>query len=1503
MQEDVHVFQGIKRDAHPIRQDKQFLWDAHNIRLTTRDGDTMMSITNEKSTNELMRFATGETYIGHAILGKYLILFTKTGSTDTIYRIEMGTLKKVVLFKGDLNFSTEYPIQAIADYESELVQKVYWVDGKNNPRVINIVKPELLKVAEASDYTSVYTDSPFGFVQNLTLNEDVAVERMPNGSGIFSPGVIQYAFTYYHKYGQESNIFHVTEPLYVSYNDRGGSPEDNISTAFQLHVDGIQSNFQYLRIYSILRTSIDAIPTVKRITDIELSGATEITYVDNGTTGDIVDPSMLLYIGGKDIVAGCISSKDNTLFLGDITYERKEVQSIEGLPQAVKSLGITTGTRTEELSDYGSSNSIYKYHNQLTKNTSTFKVGETYRLGLQFQYKNGEWSEPLFIKDTEMTGQRPAITDQSVILPVFKASIASLKTIAGNNGYLKVRPLIVMPSTKDKTILAQGILCPTVFNAGNRESNTPFAQSSWFLRPFCSQDPTTANGGAATEGAIAEFRHYNPLITGFDRGSEIQNMFLDTDATSNTANTLDTSLKKAKEALTGSDRDSSYEAMYYVDQSILTFHSPDIEFDDATMLAINGNTGLEVKLVGVVPFNSNCGDINIQESSVVVDPDASGFIHRSIINPSHGGRSLISGLFYEDAYVDEGKNADKFYRQDVIRPWMTYLWHRSGSLNNDCVRPEGKGSRTAILKKKIISNIKFSKDVSWLSGDPINIPSSEIQVFNSNEVSLLKIKDPNNKTGDITYYGNVDSMNASYSKFRLVVGSAETYELSNGVTKFSGYIIVSDGDKISELYFSNLSVNPQSGNKVTGTMSGTVTSHTTVRVPVQTEDNITGEVKIEYKNVDLYGASFDITIDSGSSSSRAYTGSITINGDAYSIRGNTTFDISYKKKARAQTAFNFGAGLVSIDPSNGYIGDYQEALKLPKDAVRIKYKSTPHLLLATQYENGARKPLPVISGTSKKNVSGADIYWQSNEATSIPTYSDIAVSRFTSLTGVPAAYLWLAEIRQNNVTNRFGGDTQEALMNNLWIPAGPAIRLDSDEELTWKWGDTWFQRYDCLKTYPFTTEDENQVVEIGSFMCETRVNIDGRYDRNRGAVSNLNMSPLNFNLMNPVYSQKNTFFNYRMLDADYYKVNSYPSQLMWTGVKSPAAIQDAWTNLHTASSLDLDGANGRLVSVQPFNDLLIGFQESGVQQILFNSRVQIQASDGVPIEIANSQKVEGTRAFSNIIGCQDKFGIITTPAGVYFIDNEKHHLYVFNEGIRDLGLSLGSLYWPRENYSNMTWRFKPSKSGNNGVRLYYDSKFQDVYFTPGADYGKTDIREALCFSEQLNQFTSLMSYGGAVMFSLDSKFYSIANNEDGIMALYENFSGDTYNTIFGKPRPFSFSFISNDNPTITKIFDTVELRSDCYNKSDLLGDEYSTKVQTGQPFDYIRVDNEYQDTKDVAFNAANLRKKFRIWRALIPRNYGTRERIRNPWAKITLGCKSPGTNFTILHDLSVKYTI
>ena len=180
-----------------------------------------------------------------------------------------------------------------------------------------------------------------------------------------------------------------------------------------------------------------------------------------------------------------------------------------------------------------------------------------------------------------------------------------------------------------------------------------------------------------------------------------------------------------------------------------------------------------------------------------------------------------------------------------------------------------------------------------------------------------------------------------------------------------------------------------------------------------------------------------------------------------------------------------------------------------------------------------------------------------------------------------------------------------------------------------------------------------------------------------------------------------------------------------------------------------------------------------------------------------------------------------------------------------------------------------------------------------------------------------MSYGGIqAMFNFGDGFYSLKNNGGGNLELYQNNIGD-YNNFYGNIKGWSFSFISNQNPTLTKIFDTVDLRADHYLINE------SEQLLNSCPINFMEVNNEYQDSGIIPLNSKSIRKKFRIWRGLLPRNKSTRQRIRNPWSMITLGWTpdigqsssntnvehNPGqsnnndTNKAVIHDVSVKYTI
>lgn len=73
-----------------------------------------------------------------------------------------------------------------------------------------------------------------------------------------------------------------------------------------------------------------------------------------------------------------------------------------------------------------------------------------------------------------------------------------------------------------------------------------------------------------------------------------------------------------------------------------------------------------------------------------------------------------------------------------------------------------------------------------------------------------------------------------------------------------------------------------------------------------------------------------------------------------------------------------------------------------------------------------------------------------------------------SASGSRNSTLVLAELRRKNVSVKFGGNNENDLRNNIWVPSGKPISLESNETADYKYGDTWYSRYDCLKTYPFT---------------------------------------------------------------------------------------------------------------------------------------------------------------------------------------------------------------------------------------------------------------------------------------------------------------------------------------------------------------------------------------------------------------------------------------------------
>ena len=473
-------------------------------------------------------------------------------------------------------------------------------------------------------------------------------------------------------------------------------------------------------------------------------------------------------------------------------------------------------------------------------------------------------------------------------------------------------------------------------------------------------------------------------------------------------------------------------------------------------------------------------------------------------------------------------------------------------------------------------------------------------------------------------------------------------------------------------------------------------------------------------------------------------------------------------------------------------------------------------------------------------------------------------------------WLWLGEIYKDT-SPTFGGDNEYALQNNKWEIAGNTVPLLDGATLEWSIGDTYYQRFDTLKTYAYADTDENSVIDITSFMVETRLNIDGRYDRNRGQESNLNMSPKNFNLFNKVYTQKNNFFTYSITPKEVVDRLKFPTQITWSLAKTPGENIDQWLNTTMSAILDLDGRKGGLTSLETMGNEIIAFQEKGIANIIYNPRTQISATDGTPIYIANSAKVEGFKYISDNVGSQDKWSIVSSPNGLYFVDLYNKGIYKFNGQLEDISNAQGFHSWCIKNLN------KDSK-----ILGFYDYKNKDVYFINSEwDY------PCLAFNEFTNSFSSFYSYENAKLAYLHGEGVWVKN--DG--SIYSHQKGD-YNSFFGKnDEDYHVTIVCNQDGNLSKIFNNIEFRADSWEGNTAVADK---------SIDYLAIETDYQKKTEEPlvfkqYGPSNLKKKFNVWRANIPREKGTRNRFRDVWAKITLGGIGNARK-TRLNDIVVYYT-
>lgn len=1824
---------GMNQDLSVSAFNPEFSFENHNLRLSTNEGNTLMSWVNEKGP-AILEFEIGNKQnsiseikgivLGTAVISNKLVLFTHeeietneetdTNIPDHIYLIEFSDntrtkVKGEELFNGNLEFSLDNPLETLVSYENDLVQKVYWTDGKNQPRVININE----------DYEKYYTDvttraainTIFDFVREIKLNEKVKVTKLNNGSGTFPAGVIQYAFTYFTKYGQESNIFHTTPLYYTSHNDRAGSPEDAVSNAFKINITDLDDTFDYVRIYSIMRTSLDGTPIVKRIQDVK---------IDNSliTTEDEVSP--LVPFAGKDSffistdgVGGYIRSEDYEN-INSVKHSLPDIGKTEWdpKPQAfifdeewnTQGNGLDVDFSSDpgvvieyEYDDINNEATVLKIYNTSDEYKNAFiavipeAVTVTKSVSQEIEVAEEE-IQPVTIAEGEESSNIESIKPPkyelkpvSITYNVTKIAAEAFKdnktidkltipnTIVeiGDKAFYNFSGDIYCKITADnirnKDGLKNGLLDNNNPNEG-RIFNKPETNTSSGMNLIIPDGTLEAYESAGWTRDVSEdnidgffdsittasfYRDYDPR---FYDGAEYYYVFKKSDYEK-------LILKYGEPAFTWKDGASDNATIFYFPQYtrfegynnvdpllngvllcedlidgewkplplkriMYSRQTPTIQYidtntegtiEDVTKLLYLGGEDIKAKTISAKDGTLFLGNIEIQRPSVadiqssVLDKNevtvASPLIKSNniICTAKRRPYSLVNKgeLGYintlscpEEVHDNEGNlvsyqgascfKSNEYYRlglqfQYKTGKWSDPIWigDKQWVSNDELGSNDSKGPRADAsgnnpnFSTKNIGVLAVPEFEYTLSSDIINeLISKEYKrvravyvqpgledrtilyqgVLNPTMYRLVdRRSNPDNTTNPVDD-GIIHAQSSWLFRTPINVSSTTGYRDNygyGGMVPYVGELPSIYGDMSKAVKFSvwgNLyqvdddheaSWNPTSGVSVwmpyyrsTEIMgyfdwkdmyrvdAGFVTFHSP---DLELEDtNINYSLTsarlytVGYTNLSQTFGDIDIQTSTptiGSLGSGFKHRAIKTHGYSALISGNFYEDnlvwvtklkddesTPIYERLRDEGEDDRGPVLWPVfmwhrkgSLNNDVNRDNQSAKLLKKiisnyrnstfthyekeiqrsfvdmqvfnsneasQIIKVNgkvYQGCVDTVLAPSKETGfyfVGEPLRdklsnwvpsfedvPITKTFQKDILDPDsndwvyiLQHRKNDAWIIDPYAynhpynlsgwesmgnnyddlgkkspgvaffkdvvpikykstpHIAIQLATSPTDTGTLSGWLdnkgwgalcvAEIRIDyNPAILYGGTSNDALQAATWIPCGPIVQLvqDKDATIEFKWGDTYFQKHECLKTYPYTTEDINQVIEIGSFYLESRVNVSGRYDRNRGLTSNLHVSPQNFNLINPVYSQQDNIFNYRILPEDYYKINKFSNQITWTKTKTSGEVTDMWTNITLASTLDLDGANGELNKLTKVNNNLYAFQDKAIAQILYNESTQISTTEGVPVEIANTGKVNGSRYINTEVGCSNKESILETVNGIYFIDQNSKSIYLFNGQLSNLSNKLGMNSWCSQNIPSYKIDWSPNYFENFISR--YDKQNQEVLFI--------NKDTALAFSEKLGTFTSFYDYG-SVPYLCNIEGTSIWVTKEG--KLWKHQAGE-YCNFFGQEKPYGMILVGNPEPQVDKMFTNLEFRA--YADEDDV-----------TPFDSLTTWNEYQEGKYTFTNdmkkASFLSKKFRMWRCNIPRDREhIMDRMRGPWLYLKLEKDTDTSSRVEIHDIAMTY--
>lgn len=491
--------------------------------------------------------------------------------------------------------------------------------------------------------------------------------------------------------------------------------------------------------------------------------------------------------------------------------------------------------------------------------------------------------------------------------------------------------------------------------------------------------------------------------------------------------------------------------------------------------------------------------------------------------------------------------------------------------------------------------------------------------------------------------------------------------------------------------------------------------------------------------------------------------------------------------------------------------------------------------------------------------------------------------------------LMLAEliITDANVAigNIYGGNSFEDRSRTTYIEIGNYAPIATTFVQIDNPGDTYVGTFQFARISKLDNEilDDQvlQLTEIVSYPVESTIDLKNRNDLSLfDWDSEFQPTYDEYVKYNRVYSQQPTLVGNTSEDFTFRRIKGFDTRIQATKLKIPNESVDSWTDILENEVMDLDGKYGSISNIMVWKDNMYSFQDEAISSISINPRIQIQGSDGVALELGTGGILYDWTYITTKSGSINKWGIIAGKKGIYYYDALNKAIGRIPDAINTLLSDAKGMH----SYFSSNYNYNLLKVDNpllaTGVVFGYDNLNNDVYFT----LMQGDKSFTRCYNELKDAFIDLKTYIPSRYINKGEKLI-ISDSTNKV--LWEQFKGD-YNIFYGTPQS-SFVILQVNPEDISTVFDTIQYNSEIYlNDID----------QPEKTLTHIHAYNEYQDSGKIPLVVGrdkNLRRKFREWKAAIPRE--GRNRIRNPWIFLKLELENTSNYKMILHDITINYTV